>query len=92
MVVAVTRAMLGPEITGRSFEDKLAADLDLTGNGLSTEAQQSGESDVFSDADGDTAYLNRIKFWKTPLANCGNGKTNCAPYSQWVAKWTSIKG
>jgi putative spermidine/putrescine transport system substrate-binding protein len=43
-------------------------------------------------ADGDTAYLNRIKFWKTPLSACGNGKTNCMPYAQWVAKWTSIKG
>ena len=43
-------------------------------------------------ADGDVAYLNRIKFWKTPLSDCGNGKTDCAPYSEWVAKWTSIKG
>ena len=43
-------------------------------------------------ADGNVAYLNKIKFWKTPLSNCGNGKTNCVPYSQWVAKWTSIKG
>jgi putative spermidine/putrescine transport system substrate-binding protein len=43
-------------------------------------------------ADGNVAYLNKIKFWKTPLSDCGNGKTNCVPYSQWVAKWTSIKG
>ena len=35
-------------------------------------------------ADGDTAYLNRIKFWKTPLSDCGNGKTDCEPYSAWV--------
>jgi putative spermidine/putrescine transport system substrate-binding protein len=43
-------------------------------------------------ADGDSAYLNRVKFWKTPLSDCGNGKTDCTPYSTWVAKWTSIKG
>ena len=43
-------------------------------------------------ADGNIAYLNKIKFWKTPLSNCGNGKSDCASYSQWVAKWTSIKG
>ena len=43
-------------------------------------------------ADGDTAYLNRIKFWKTPLSDCGNGKNECAPYSEWVQAWTSIKG
>jgi DNA helicase II / ATP-dependent DNA helicase PcrA len=50
------RAMLGPEITGQSFEDKLTADLDPTENVISTEAQRSGETPVFSDADGDTAF------------------------------------
>ncbi|MDX6535942.1 MAG: hypothetical protein QOD37_283, partial [Gaiellales bacterium] len=24
--------------------------------------------------------------------NCGNGKNDCAPYSEWVQAWTSIKG
>ncbi len=43
-------------------------------------------------ANGNVAYLNKISFWKTPLSNCGNGKTDCIPYSQWVAAWTSIKG
>ena len=36
-------------------------------------------------ADGDSAYLDRIKFWKTPLSDCGNGKTDCEPYSAWVS-------
>ena len=39
-----------------------------------------------------SAYFNEIKFWKTPLADCGNGKNNCVPYAQWVAAWTTIKG
>jgi len=43
-------------------------------------------------ANGDSSYLDRIKFWKTPLSDCGNGKTNCEPYSAWVNAWTSIKG
>jgi putative spermidine/putrescine transport system substrate-binding protein len=38
------------------------------------------------------AYFNSIKFWKTPLKECGNGQTNCVPYAQWVAAWTTIKG
>jgi len=38
------------------------------------------------------AYFNSIKFWKTPLADCGNGQNNCVPYAQWVAAWTTIKG
>ena len=49
-------------------------------------------SNFVGHADGDTAYLNRIKFWKTPLSDCGNGKNDCAPYSEWVQAWTSIKG
>jgi len=38
------------------------------------------------------AYFNSIKFWKTPLAECGNGQNTCVPYAQWVAAWTTIKG
>ncbi len=29
------------------------------------------------------AYYTRIKFWKTPIADCGNGKNNCMAYTQW---------
>jgi putative spermidine/putrescine transport system substrate-binding protein len=38
------------------------------------------------------SYFDTIKFWKTPLADCGNGQTNCVPYAQWVSAWTTIKG
>ena len=38
------------------------------------------------------AYFSSIKFWKTPLADCGNGQNTCVPYAQWVAAWTTIKG
>ncbi|HEX6702283.1 MAG TPA: ABC transporter substrate-binding protein [Gaiellaceae bacterium] len=37
------------------------------------------------------SYFNSIKFWKTPIASCGNGKTNCVDYSKWQAAWTDIK-
>jgi putative spermidine/putrescine transport system substrate-binding protein len=36
------------------------------------------------------AYFNTIKFWKTPLAQCGNGKTDCVPYLKWESAWTQI--
>ena len=36
-------------------------------------------------------YFNSIKFWKTPTANCGNGKTNCVDYTKWQSAWTDIK-
>jgi putative spermidine/putrescine transport system substrate-binding protein len=38
------------------------------------------------------AYFQTIKFWKTPLAQCGNGKNDCVPFQQWVSAWTQITG
>ena len=38
------------------------------------------------------AYFQTIKFWKTPLAQCGNGKNDCVPFQQWVNAWTQITG
>src|SRR5215212_5457384 len=29
------------------------------------------------------SYFNSIKFWKTPIADCGNGQTDCMDYTQW---------
>ena len=36
------------------------------------------------------AYYASIKFWKTPLADCGNGRKNCIDYSQWVSAWNEV--
>ncbi|MGN6721609.1 MAG: ABC transporter substrate-binding protein [Marmoricola sp.] len=38
------------------------------------------------------SYFSTIKFWKTPLAQCGDGKTNCVPFLQWQQAWTQITG
>jgi putative spermidine/putrescine transport system substrate-binding protein len=38
------------------------------------------------------SYFNTIKFWKTPLAQCGNGKSDCVPFNQWQSAWTQITG
>ena len=38
------------------------------------------------------SYFQTIKFWKTPLAQCGNGKNDCVPFQQWVTAWTQITG
>ncbi len=37
-------------------------------------------------------YFKQIYFWKTPLANCGNGQTNCMDYTKWQQAWTQLKG
>jgi putative spermidine/putrescine transport system substrate-binding protein len=41
-------------------------------------------------ADAVGSYFDTIKFWKTPIAACGDGTTNCIPYSTWQTSWTSV--
>jgi putative spermidine/putrescine transport system substrate-binding protein len=41
----------------------------------------------------DPTFYNAIKFWKTPLADCGDSRgTTCVDYSKWATAWTAIKG
>jgi putative spermidine/putrescine transport system substrate-binding protein len=35
--------------------------------------------------------FDRISFWKTPVANCGGGRT-CVPYYRWVSDYIAILG
>jgi putative spermidine/putrescine transport system substrate-binding protein len=43
-------------------------------------------------ANAPASYFDSIKFWKTPIADCGNGQSDCKDYTQWVAAWQEIKG
>jgi len=43
-------------------------------------------------ADAPASYFKQIFFWKTPVADCGNGKKVCKDYSAWQQAWTEIKG
>ncbi len=36
--------------------------------------------------------FGKIAFWKTPIADCGNGQTNCVTYDKWVEAFTAIVG
>jgi putative spermidine/putrescine transport system substrate-binding protein len=38
------------------------------------------------------SYYKTIKFWKTPVADCGNGQKNCMDYGKWVQAWQQLKG
>jgi putative spermidine/putrescine transport system substrate-binding protein len=37
-------------------------------------------------------YFRQIHFWKTPIADCGNGQKNCMDYTKWQQAWTQLKG
>jgi putative spermidine/putrescine transport system substrate-binding protein len=39
------------------------------------------------------SYYDKIKFWKTPVTQCGWQKSNdCMDYNAWVQAWTQITG
>jgi putative spermidine/putrescine transport system substrate-binding protein len=54
--------------------------------------KQSAGSCAAYHANAPEAYFGTIKFWKTPLAQCGNGKSDCVPYLKWESAWTQIAG
>jgi putative spermidine/putrescine transport system substrate-binding protein len=41
-------------------------------------------------ADAPASYFSTIHFWKTPIATCDDGSSNCIPYAKWQAAWTTI--
>jgi putative spermidine/putrescine transport system substrate-binding protein len=43
-------------------------------------------------ANAPASYFNSIKFWKTPISDCGGGKDDCTDYTDWQRKWTEVKG
>jgi putative spermidine/putrescine transport system substrate-binding protein len=55
------------------------------------EALQAGSCAQYH-ANAPGTYFDSIKFWKTPIAQCGDGTQDCVPYDQWVSAWTTIKG
>jgi putative spermidine/putrescine transport system substrate-binding protein len=36
--------------------------------------------------------FSRISFWKTPVADCGDGKMDCVPYAEWVSSYIAVIG
>jgi putative spermidine/putrescine transport system substrate-binding protein len=55
------------------------------------ETIQKGSCEVYH-ANAPAAYFDSIKFWKTPVAVCGNGQSNCEDYTTWQKKWTEVTG
>ena len=41
-------------------------------------------------ADASAAYLSSIRFWKTPMAACGDGSQTCVPYTAWQSAWAAL--
>jgi putative spermidine/putrescine transport system substrate-binding protein len=41
---------------------------------------------------GDPEFCKQVYYWQPPVADCGNGNTDCMDYNDWVNAWTEIKG
>ena len=48
-------------------------------------------TDTGCDTNG-AANFDKIAFWKTPTSDCGNGKTDCVPYYEWVTNYIAVIG
>ena len=38
------------------------------------------------------ANFDKIAFWKTPIADCGDGRKDCIPYHEWVTAYIAVIG
>jgi putative spermidine/putrescine transport system substrate-binding protein len=39
------------------------------------------------------SYYNKVKFWKTPVPQCGwTTKETCKDYNAWVQAWAQVTG
>ncbi len=50
---------------------------------------------LLGEAGCDTNGLNnfeKIVFWRTPVADCGDGKQDCVPYYEWVTSYIAVIG
>lgn len=36
--------------------------------------------------------FDKIKFWKTPTTDCGDGRKDCVPYYEWVTQYVAVIG
>src|SRR3954453_140031 len=43
-------------------------------------------------ADAPASYFNSIRFWKTPVKECGDGQNDCTDYNEWQRRWAEARG
>ena len=36
--------------------------------------------------------FDKIWWWRTPTSDCGNGRTDCVPYHEWVTQYVAVIG
>jgi len=79
-----------------SIDPKVQGDVaSWFGSNPSVPAACDGASEVFGTegckANGFDTF-DQIYFWKTPIADCGNGNSDCVTYDRWTEEFTAIVG
>jgi len=79
-----------------SIDPKVQGDVaSWFGSNPSVPAACDGASEVFGtegcQANGFDTF-DQIYFWKTPIADCGNGSSDCVTYDRWTEEFTAIVG
>jgi putative spermidine/putrescine transport system substrate-binding protein len=79
-----------------SIDPKVQGDVaSWFGSAPSVPAACDGASELFGTegcaANGYDTF-DQIHFWKTPVADCGNGQSDCVTYDRWAEEFTKIVG
>jgi putative spermidine/putrescine transport system substrate-binding protein len=78
-----------------SLDPKLQGDLAAWFGSVPVVPEACKGNALLTDTGCDTNGLSnfdKIAFWKTPVADCGNGKTDCVPYYEWVTSYIAVIG
>jgi putative spermidine/putrescine transport system substrate-binding protein len=78
-----------------SLDPKLQGDLAAWFGSVPAVPEACKGNALLTDSGCDTngmANFDRIHFWKTPTADCGDGRQDCVPYYEWVTAYIAVIG
>jgi putative spermidine/putrescine transport system substrate-binding protein len=78
-----------------SLDPKLQGDLAAWFGSVPVVLEACQGNELLTDAGCETNGLSnfdKIHFWKTPTADCGDGRTECVPYHEWVTNYLAVIG
>ncbi|MCI0520287.1 MAG: ABC transporter substrate-binding protein [Chloroflexi bacterium] len=78
-----------------SLDPKLQGDLAAWFGSVPAVLDACTGNELLTDAGCDTNGLknfDKIRFWKTPTTDCGDGRQECVPYHEWVTNYIAVIG
>jgi putative spermidine/putrescine transport system substrate-binding protein len=78
-----------------SLDPKLQGDLAAWFGSVPVVPDACKGNELLTDTGCDTngaGNFDKISFWRTPTADCGDGKQDCVPYYEWVTSYIAVIG